>query len=93
MVKKDDSAKLTEKLRVRATGNTKAEWSSVAPDVLREAVSAVSRAGGALTLGLNSERTAFTVTVLYGGDKHTEFVEADRDITEYLRRVIEAWSS
>lgn len=91
MVKKDNTSQLTEKRRVRATGDAKAEWRQADPDDIRSAIGAICAHGAACTFGYNVERTAYTFTVLSGGDKHTEFIEADRDVSEYLRRVAEVW--
>lgn len=91
MVKKDNSSQLTEKRKVRATGDAKADWRQADADDIRAALSSVCALGAAITFGYNTERTAYTITILSGGDKHTEFVEADRDVSEYLRRVAEAW--
>jgi len=71
-------------------------WSDIQPEIIRGCTDAVTRAGGAIMLGLTSDGGAFSICVLHGEDKIKEYphgrAECEdlmRELTEYFAEKIE----
>lgn len=59
-------------------------WSDVEPQVIRGCVDAITRAGGAIMLGLTSDGGAFSICVLYDQDKIKEYPHGTSECTDLL---------
>jgi len=60
-------------------------WSDIEPTDIRGCVDAVTRAGGAVMLGLTSDGGAFSVCVLHGDDKIKEYPHGISECTDLLK--------
>lgn len=57
--------------------------------MLKRAVAAVARNGGALRLGYTRDGGAFAVGIYGDGDPFTEYIPPSEDISEYLKGIID----
>jgi hypothetical protein len=91
--KRGDKAKKQEDKRKRRThskGNgSTADWTECEGEVLRKAVAAVARMGGAVRLGYTRDGGAYAVGIYGDGEPFTEYVPPSDDITEFMKGLIE----
>jgi len=91
--RKDDKARAAEEKRKRrgstsASGHV-ADWAGVDGELLRRAVAAVARDGGAVRLGYTRDGGAYAVGFYGDGDPFTEYVPPSEDMDLFLKGVIE----
>lgn len=59
-------------------------YAEVSSEKLRDTIDAIARAGGAVMFGTTSDRGAFSVCVLYEGDKVKEYPHGALEMHELL---------
>jgi hypothetical protein len=64
-------------------------WSDIDPSTLRTCIDAVTRAGGAIMLGLTSDGGAYSICVLSGDDKIKEYPHGKLECNDMLRALTE----
>jgi len=64
-------------------------WSDVDPTAVRHCIDAVTRAGGAIMLGLTSDGGAFSICVLHGEDKIKEYPHGVSECLDLLQALAE----
>lgn len=67
-------------------------WDSIGSELLRDAVSAVSKSGGALRLGYTRDQGAYAIGVYGEGDPYTEYFHSVQDCTEFFLEIIGDYS-
>ena len=91
--RKDDKAKAAQEKRMRrshsSTGGGAADWSEVDGELLRKAVAAIARLGGAVRLGYTRDGGAYAIGIYGDGEPFTEYVPPSQDVDAYLRELIE----
>lgn len=79
--------------RVRRVDAGPADWSSVDPRFIRDAIAAVSALGGALRFGYTSDGGAYAVGVYGDGTKpYTEYIRPDESVEGFLEQLVYAWT-
>lgn len=75
-------------------GNTvKADWTSVDPALLQQAIATVAGNGGALRFGYTRDGGAYSVGILGDGDPYTEYLRPSDNVSQYLEELIQDWES
>jgi hypothetical protein len=69
-----------------------AEWGDVDSVLLRDAVTAIARNGGALQCGYTRDKGAFALRILGDGEPYTEYVRPNEDIGLWLREFANFWN-
>lgn len=76
----------------RVSGNRGvADYASLSPQVLANAITAVASQGGALRLGYTSDGGAYAVGIYGDGDPYTDYVKPGDDAEAYFLDVTAAW--
>lgn len=93
MVKRDSNFNPTTNSRGlnRAKGGT-ADWASVTPDRLRDAICAAAVTGGALRFGYSRDGGAYAIGIYGDGEPYTEFVQPSESIDEVLETIIDLFN-
>jgi hypothetical protein len=91
--KRGDKAKKAEDQRRRRSHNKtsgkSADWTECDGDVLRKAIAAIAKMGGAVRLGYTRDGGAYAVGIYGDGDPFTEYIPPSDDITEFMKGLIE----
>ena len=74
----------------RSSGGV-ADWGSVNAEVIRAAIAAVSRIGGALRFGYTRDGGAYAVGVMGDGEPYTEYIGPGGDVEDVLKGITEAF--
>lgn len=69
-----------------------ADWSAADGELIRDAIAAVSRDGGALRFGYTRDGGAYAIGILGDGEPYTEYVRPVDDIDEWLRDFVTDWN-
>jgi hypothetical protein len=85
----DDSR--SRRRKARGT-EQKADWLSVAGDVLQAAIASVSNHGGAIRFGYTRNGSAYAIGILGDGEPYTDYLRPSEDVTAYLEELIASWS-
>lgn len=85
------AAQATKSRRVQKTANEVADWGSVNPETLVDAIQAVTKVGGALRFSYTRDGGAYCIGILGDGDPYNEYVKPSEDIEDYLRRLADNW--
>lgn len=73
-------------------GNSgEADWSAVDCDLIRRAIAAAARVGGALRFGYTRDGGAYGIGIYGDGDPYTIWIRPHEDIEEALRQITEAF--
>jgi hypothetical protein len=67
-------------------------WSDVDANVIRGAVDAVTRAGGAIMFGVTSDGGAYSLCILHGQDKLKEYSHDPQELTDLLKAITEEFA-
>lgn len=89
------NAKSTPKAKANGNGNPlhwrknvgpalECLYSDVSGEKLRDAIDAIARAGGAIMFGTTSDRGAYSVCVLFEGDKIKEYPHGADELADLL---------
>jgi len=79
--------------RRKQRGHTEpASWLAADAELLRQAIVAVTAAGGAVRFGYTKQGGAFAIGYLGDGEPYTDYVRPTDDIDKYLQETILAWS-
>lgn len=79
-----------QRLKPKAQAGMVADWISVDPVLLQQAIAAWAAQDGALRFGYSRDGGAFSIGVYGDGDPHTEYFGPNDDIEGYLRDIIES---
>lgn len=90
--KSSGSSSHTTGLRDSLKQTKRADWMQADPELLRSAIAATARVGGALRLGYSRDGGAYAVGVYGDGDPYTLYLPPDEDIDTLLARVENAFS-
>lgn len=80
--KKDNRAPVW---RTNKVSDNVCHWGDIDPTTLRLAIDAVTRAGGAIMLGLTSDGGAYSICVLQGNEKAKEYPHGKLEAEETLK--------
>lgn len=78
-------------LRRKRTGT--ADWATVDPIALVNAICAAASIGGALRLGYSRDGGAYAIGIYGDGEPYTEWVKPDEDLTEVLEMIAELFQN
>lgn len=91
-VKKGRRGSVKNKARLDAFkkngGVGNAEWDSCDPALMHAVVCAITRLGGAATLGLSRDQGAHSLTLLLDSQRETLWFNGDANLDEHLREVL-----
>lgn len=92
---KNGHARAIDRLDWRANMSAPIEvyWSEVPDTLMRLAVDAVSRAGGALMFGRTRDGGALSIMVLQDNDKLKAYPHTGQEAQEYLERLVDEYTS
>lgn len=76
--------------RKNASGTSVCHWSDIDSTIVRGAIDAVSRAGGAIMLGVTSDGGSYSLCILHNQDKIKEYPHT-KEATEELLQQITNW--
>lgn len=76
----------------RGTGEI-ADWSLQDSSLVLKAISAVTKAEGAIRFGYTTQGGAYAIGFLGDGEPYTDYVRPSDDMAEYLNGVIDAWGT
>lgn len=74
--------------KYKSKGNAVADWATVDPQLIRDAIATVSIRGGALRFGYTSDGGAYALGVYGDGKPYTEYIRPGDDPEDYLRDLI-----
>lgn len=74
---------------IRGNAIELADWSSVDPKAIANAIATASMRGGALRLGYTTDGGAYAIGIYHNGEMHTEYCSPREDITRFLELIIE----
>lgn len=77
--------------RNRGTGET-ADWSSVEPSVLHDAVCKLTASGCAIQFGYTRDGGSFVIRIVGDGEPYNEYVRPTEDINLHLRSLSEDYA-
>ena len=85
------AAAQTKRKRRTSSGNNgnTADWTGASGELLKAAIAAIARRGGALRLGYTRDGGAYAIGIYGDGEPFTEYVPPSDDIDEYLQGVID----
>lgn len=69
--------------------NPLVEWTSISTGVIRDAITAISHAGGAIRFGLTRDGGAYAIGVYGEGDPYTEYFHDPTECEDFLREISE----
>lgn len=78
-------------LRRKRSGT--ADWASVDPAALVNAICCAAAIGGALRFGYSRDGGAYAIGIYGDGDPYTEWVKPDEDLTEVLEMIAELFQN
>src|SRR4051812_27422155 len=67
-------------------------YSSIDAVVLRRAIDAITRRGGAVMLGVTSDGGAYSIVVLHENDKLKEYPHTAEELTDLLGQITEEFT-
>lgn len=70
---------------VRSSG---AEWASADGELLQGVIDKITGLGGAITIGLSRDNSAYMMTLLLDGERETLWFNGDADLDDELRKVL-----
>jgi hypothetical protein len=79
--------------RKNASGTDVCHWSDVDSAVIRGAVDAVARAGGAIMFGVTSDGGCFSVCLLHNAEKIKEYPHNAEEVSDLLEEIIRHYSN
>lgn len=85
----DNRDKKREERRRERNQRPVAEWEAVDAGLLIAAIISLSRAQGALRLGLSRDGGAYAFGIYGDGEPYTEYVGGTEDVNQYLKDLIE----
>lgn len=77
--------------RVTRGSEDAADWTSINPRAMAEAIGMVASRGGALRFGYTRDGGAYALGIYGDGEPYTEFFKPSDNIEEYLIGLIDAW--
>jgi len=63
------------------------DWSAIDPAILRGAVDAVTKSGGAIMFGVTADGGAFSICILQGDQKVKEYPHSTEELEEMLKGI------
>lgn len=69
-------------------GSTQADWGSCSPQSLQAVVCAITRLGGAVTIGLSRDLGAHSMTLLLDGGRETLWFNGDAELDDEMLKVL-----
>lgn len=79
--------------RRKARGNqTPADWATASPELVLNAITTVTLAGGAIRFGYTKAGGAYAIGFLGDGEPYTDYVRPSDDIDQYLTEVAALWA-
>jgi len=91
-VAKRSSGENRKRRRANRGGGAPADWGSISPELLQQAISAVTRASGAIRFGYTRDGGSYAVGILGDGDPYTEYLRPTDNVEQYFEQLIEDWS-
>lgn len=83
-MKKSKETKKPQERRRSRQDDTKADWSSADPGLLRDVITAVTRTGGALRFGYSQDGGAYSMGVYGDGEPFTEYLPGGSSVDGWL---------
>lgn len=77
------------RLGSKPRGGARADWGDVSPDLLASLVCAVTRRGGACSLGMSRDRAVLNVTIFMDGERATRWIDEVADAETIIVSMIE----
>lgn len=78
--------------RASAPSEGGADWGSVDPKVVLDAIQAAARKGGALRFGYTRDGGAYSIGVYSDGDYFTDYIRPSEDVEQYLSDLAAAFT-
>lgn len=75
--------------RKNTPSDTNNYWSAISPEVIRGAIDAVTRSGGAVMFGITADGGAYSLCVLQGNEKLKDYPHDPADCEQRLKDLIE----
>lgn len=83
-MKNANGAKKPENGRRRRKSDTTADWAGADAEILRSAIEAVTKDGGAIRFGYSKDGGAYAVGILGDGKPYTEYLPGAGNLDEWL---------
>lgn len=74
--------------RKNTGGTSECDWGAIDPNILRGAIDAVTKAGGAIMFGVTADGGAYSLCLLQGDQKVKEYPHSISDCEETLQGMI-----
>lgn len=78
--------------RKNASGTSVCHWSDIDSTIIRGAIDAVARAGGAIMLGVTSDGGSYSICLLHNADKIKEYPHTCEEVQELLSQITDHYS-